>query len=367
MRCIFFTILIALLPTIGFSKSSSDIDKQIANVKQSLTDSQKKHDKLSGELKNSEKKISELSVTIGSFNKKITQQNTDLKTQENQLNDIQQKLDTQQTTLAKLISANYQLQRKGKLGLFFSGKTAEEINRNLNYYQTIDTALINAIEELQNSAQQRKELILDINKNTASLKKLLDEQTNQKKQISSQQSKRQSILQQLDKTISSNQEKLNQLTTDQKNLSNVVDKLAPSTTSTANFSDMKSKLNWPVSGKLLHSFGQNMQSNIIKWKGDLIAAPAETPVKSIYAGKVVYADWLSGYGLLIIVDHGHGYLSLYGRNHALYKKVGDGVQAGEQIASVGQSGGYTDNALYFEIRHNGQATNPKPWFKTSSP
>lgn len=366
MRLLFLIITTLFFSSSFAEKSSQDFDKEIANVKQSLSSSQKKQAELTEQLKSAEKTISSLSVTINNFNKKISAQNTSLKQQEAQLSGNQQTLDEQRSTFSKLISANYQLQRRGRIGLYFSGKSASEIKRYLSYYQAIDKALLTAIQKLQDSVDQRKDLILDINKDTASLRKLLDEQTAKKRQISSEQSKRQNILKQLDKTITSDKGKLNQLISDQKNLRKVVNELV-ATLSNTNFSDMRGKLNWPVNGKLIHSFGQSMSSRIVKWNGDLIAAPQETPVHSVYMGKVVYADWLSGYGLLLIIDHGHGYLSLYGRNHSLYKKVGDAVQTGEQIATVGQSGGYTDSGLYFEIRQNDNAVDPKLWFSTSTP
>jgi murein hydrolase activator len=366
MRLLFLIIFTLILSQSIAAKSSKDFDKEIANVKQSLSSSQKKQAQLTEQLKSAEKTISSLSVTINNFNKKITSQNTSLKEQEEQLSENQQILDGQRTTFSTLISANYQLQRRGRIGLYFSGKSASEIKRYLAYYQAIDKSLLTAIQKLQSSVDQRKDLILDINKDTASLRKLLDEQTAKKQQISAEQSKRQNILKQLDKTITGDKGKLGQLISDQKNLSKVVNQLA-TTSSNTNFSDMRGKLQWPVNGKLIHSFGQSMSSRIVKWNGDLISAPQETPVHAVYTGKVVYADWLSGYGLLLIVDHGHGYLSLYGRNHSLYKKVGDAVQTGEQIATVGQSGGYTDSGLYFEIRKNDNAVNPRPWFSTSRP
>lgn len=348
------------------AKSNQDLDSEIANVKQSLSSSEKKQAELTEQLKSAEKTISSLSVTINNFNKKINAQNASLKEQEEELSENQQILDEQRATFSTLINANYQLQRKGRIGLYFSGKSASEIKRYLDYYQAIDQSLLKAIQELQSSVDQRKALILDINKDTASLRKLLDEQTAKKQQISEEQNKRQNILKQLDKTINGDKGKLSQLISNRKNLSKVVNQLA-ATSSSTNFSDMHGKLQWPVNGKLVHSFGQSMSSRIVKWNGDLISAPQKTPVHAIYTGKVVYADWLSGYGLLLIIDHGHGYLSLYGRNHSLYKKVGDAVQTGEQIATVGQSGGYTDSGLYFEIRKNDNAVNPKPWFSSSNP
>jgi septal ring factor EnvC (AmiA/AmiB activator) len=125
------------------------------------------------------------------------------------------------------------------------------------------------------------------------------------------------------------------------------------------FSARRSRLPWPVSGQLKARFGTRRESGRTRWDGVVIAARPGSSVRSIHAGKVVYADVLGGYGLLVIVDHGEGYLSLYGYNDAVLKRVGQRVQAGEPIASVGDRG--TGSGAYFEIRHRGRPVNPSVW------
>ena len=127
-------------------------------------------------------------------------------------------------------------------------------------------------------------------------------------------------------------------------------------------SKLKRKLSWPVKGRINHSFGSSKQG-YLKWKGVFLSAPIGREVKTIHNGTVLFSDWLKGYGLVTVVDHGDGYMSLYGHNQALLKSVGDRVEAGEPIALVGQSGGQANSGLYFEIRHTGIAVNPKLWCK----
>lgn len=132
------------------------------------------------------------------------------------------------------------------------------------------------------------------------------------------------------------------------------------------FAKLRGKLAWPANGKLAASFGQ-VRAGGVKWDGVLVAAEQGSAVRAVYHGRVVYADWLSGLGLLVIVDHGDGYLSLYGHNERLYKEVGERVTAGDTIASVGDSGGRSSPALYFEIRKAGRPVDPRPWFKNPAP
>jgi len=118
---------------------------------------------------------------------------------------------------------------------------------------------------------------------------------------------------------------------------------------------------WPVNGQLLADFGQPRAGGQMRWDGVLIAAPAGTEVRTTRAGKVVYADWLPGLGLLLVLDHGGGYLSLYGHNQDLARKVGERVAAGDLLAHVGDSGGQARPALYYEVRRNGRPLNPRQW------
>ena len=132
------------------------------------------------------------------------------------------------------------------------------------------------------------------------------------------------------------------------------------------FAKLRGKLAWPVSGKLVAAYGQTRAGGM-KWDGMLLAGSQGTPVRAVYHGRVVYADWLSGLGLLTIIDHGDGYLSLYGHNDRLYKEVGERVTAGDTIATMGDSGGRPRPELYFEIRKGGRPVDPRPWFSSAAP
>ena len=127
------------------------------------------------------------------------------------------------------------------------------------------------------------------------------------------------------------------------------------------FAKLKGKLNWPVHGDLLTQFGGNKPNTQLKWRGVVIDAAAGIQVHAISDGRVVFADWFRNLGLLIIIDHGDQYMSLYGYNQSLLKKTGDWVLPGEAIAFAGDSGGQLRSGVYFEIRHSGTPVNPKKW------
>jgi septal ring factor EnvC (AmiA/AmiB activator) len=132
----------------------------------------------------------------------------------------------------------------------------------------------------------------------------------------------------------------------------------------APFEPLKGKLPWPVQqGKVLARFGQPRAGGSLRWQGMLIGTDRGARVRAPYAGRVAYADWLPGMGLMIVLDHGGGYLSLYGHNEELFRKVGEPVSAGDVIGSVGDSGGNDQSALYFEVRRGREPVNPEIWLQ----
>ena len=134
-----------------------------------------------------------------------------------------------------------------------------------------------------------------------------------------------------------------------------------SSTDGSAFAELKGKLSLPVRGELKGRFGSPRADGGLSWKGVFIASQPNQEVRAIAAGRVVFADWLRGFGNLLIIDHGGGYMSLYGNNESLFKQVGQATRGGETIAAVGNSGGNTDYGLYFEMRHQGKAFDPLSW------
>jgi len=124
---------------------------------------------------------------------------------------------------------------------------------------------------------------------------------------------------------------------------------------------LKGRLTWPIAGSLLHDFGQPRAAGGLKWHGVVLAAPRGREIRVVYHGRVIFADWLAGMGLLVIVDHGGGYMSLYGYNETTLKIAGDWVAPGDVIATVGDSGGQASSGLYFEIRKGTKPLNPRSW------
>lgn len=342
----------------------SKVNQQISSLKKTITTDQSKQDKLNAELKTSEKNIGTISKRLSDLQKQITSQNNQLKSLEKKLNGSQRQLIQQRQLFSEQLKANYIMTQQGQLGLYLSDQNPNDTQRFLQYYRSLDRAQIKTINSLQNTIEDYNKTAKDIKTNTARLQSLYKEQKTKQSQAKRELGNREKIIKSLNADIAKNNQQLGQLSKNQSNLTKVVTHLKPAHV-TGSFANQRNALRWPVSGKLLAYYG--MAATGGNWQGDLISAPLNTPVKAIFSGKIIYADWLRGYGLLIIIDHGNGYMSLYGRNNSLYAKVGDQVNTGDVIAKVGRSGGFETPALYFEVRHNGKSIPTSSWFTTTRP
>ncbi|MEJ2416360.1 MAG: peptidoglycan DD-metalloendopeptidase family protein, partial [Exilibacterium sp.] len=191
-------------------------------------------------------------------------------------------------------------------------------------------------------------------------------------QLADKQQQRQKTLARLNASINNKDQQLKQLAQDRAHLEHLLQEVIEVTAgwqpqdNSQPFAKLRGKLPWPTKGAIVHSFGSSRSAGKMKWNGVMINASQGAEVTAIHRGQVVFADYLRGHGLLMIVDHGDNYMSLYAHNQALYKTTGDRVKAGEVIANVGNSGGLARAGLYFEIRFRGQPTNPAKWCRNNS-
>lgn len=243
----------------------------------------------------------------------------------------------------------------------------EQAARNPVYFSYLQKAYANSLNDLleQTRAQQENQQLLE--SRLAKLGELVEKKREKSEALTIKRQSRQAYLQDLDKEISESKSQKERLLKDQERLEKLAEKVnminanARKTSSGMGFAKRKDGLAWPVEGKIIGRFGKSRIAGGVKWRGLLIAAQAGTSVKAVAAGKVVFADWMTGYGYVLIVDHGKNYMSLYGHNQQLFKKVGEKIKAKELIAEVGNSGRSGKPALYFEIRYKGKPVNPKKW------
>jgi len=350
-------------------KQLKDLKQQIYAVQKSLSAIDKHKSGLISKLRQVELNINKLSKEIFFLSKKITELEQQYKRLKQKQQQLQSQLHKHKKLLAGQVKASYNMGKQEYLKLLLNQQNPEVISRVITYYQYLNrargeqiekfTQLIAAINENQQQIQlKQQEIELQHHLRNEDKNKLEKTKVEQHLVIA-KLSKRQKTESQKLKQLQQNEKQLNQLLKKlQKALENT-----PLVSPKKPFAKSKGKMKWPTRGKLRRLFGHWRSVNKVKWQGVIINNKEGSPVYSVSHGRVAYSDWLRGYGLLSIIDHGNGYMSLYGNNQTLLREVGDWVEAGEIIAKTGRSGGRRKAGLYFEIRRKGRPINPTRWCK----
>jgi septal ring factor EnvC (AmiA/AmiB activator) len=306
----------------------------------------------------------------------------------------------QQDSLGKALRAAYQRGQGDALKLILNGADPNQSVRDLQYLAYLSRAQLALIDSLRADLMRLDNLRRAAAEKTQKLTQIQQARRDEQKRLLADKNDRQQVLDKLSDQIRQQRREIATLKRDEQRLTELVERLArlvarpaknnarpgkpqPGTATEASgkrplavntrtpepfrtnkpFSRLKGLLNLPVQGELMNRFGAPREDGGVSWKGLFIRAANGAAVKAIAAGQVVFSDWLRGFGNLIIVDHGEGYMSLYSNNESLYKQVGEAVQPGDAIAAVGNSGGQTEAGLYFEMRHQSRPFNPLSWVK----
>jgi septal ring factor EnvC (AmiA/AmiB activator) len=277
-------------------------------------------------------------------------------------------LKRQSTELAREARAAYAMGRQQQVKLLLNQEEPAAVGRMLVYFSYFSRARQARIATMRDTLQELETLEADIESKNRSLLSLQEEQRSQAARLQAKQRQREQVVTRLQRRLHSQGGELRRLQEDEKQLQALLASLQalladiPADAGQQKpFKALKGQLHWPARGRLARRFGSLRGHSGLKWQGVLIEAPEGGQVRAVSQGRVVFADWMRGFGLLLIIDHGDGYMTLYGRNQALYKEVGEWVDSGEVVATLGASGGQTDAGLYFEIRHNGHPVNPLGW------
>lgn len=350
--------------------SLSDIKKEIQTVQKDLQAQQTSHARLQKKLKISEENLSQFKAEHGKTKQELKKQASQLNGLHQEKINYEKKLAVQQRALSDQIRAAYMSGNGGFLKILLSQENIVDIQKNLIYYRYIlkqRSELIAALRQTMGELEKNAYEIKDKNKTLLQFQR---QQQIEIADIQEMQSQRTQVLKETETTIASGADRLLALKQDRAALEAVLDALkkkaaaanarSMSTRSTENISAQdKGKVRWPTAkGKITTKYGSTIEGSQLKLNGVLIEAPQGENVRVISSGSVVFAQWMAGYGLLVIVDHGNSYMTLYGRNDVVYRKVGDKVSAGDVLATVGKSGGYTTPALYFAVRKDGKPVDP---------
>lgn len=344
--------------------------KDLSQVQVALEQSQAEYQQQQKEIAKQQQKLKAHELAIAKNAKALNMAEQSVKKTQQQQAEQQQravKLEKQQAQFQRVLAAQlksaYMAGSDDYSKMLLNQEDTAKFERTLSYYNYLNKARIKQLDEL-------KALQIEIAKNQAELEKtkeklvaLFDEQKRRQAALLDAKNERQASLKNLKQQLNKTKNSISYLEENEQTLIATIKELEEEKTTKIELLGLnksKGRLSWPSKGKLTHKFGQRKHGGI-NWKGVLISAAEGTSVNSIHNGQVVFADWLKGYGWVIVVDHGEGFMSLYGHAQTLLKDVGDMVREGESVALVGQSGGQADSGLYFEIRHKGRAVNPIKW------
>jgi septal ring factor EnvC (AmiA/AmiB activator) len=343
----------------------TDIQKAISKQESNIFDTNKKRSNLEQQLKSADLSISKVAKAINIIEQDLSDTKSKIKTLAVEKKQLTTAKNKQENLLAQQLRSAYTTGQHDYLKLLLNQDQSEKIQRTISYYQYLNQARTKEIDKFQITIAQLLQVSTEHQAQIEHLQQLKKEQLQQDSELRKNKAQRSETLKKLSRQLLSSKQKLNKLKAEENNLNQALNKLAAmiqAEISLTGLSKLKRKLSWPVKGRMLHRFGTRKQG-YLKWKGVLISAPISRQVQTIHNGTVLFSDWLKGYGLLTVIDHGNGYMSLYAHNQTLLKSVGDRVETGEPIALIGQSGGLEQSGLYFEIRHQGKALNPKLWCK----
>ena len=347
------------------------LDKVQASREQDL----KRRDVVQLDLRRSERVIADLG-------KQVSDLEVQLRVAQGRLVDLQQQqaahqatLDAQKAALAQQIQAAFMEGRYSQLKLLLDAQDPAIVGRLLAYYDYLNRARIARIDAVRKQLDAIKVLNGQIQEQLASLKELRDDRARKLTELEQERGERKQVLTRLNSSIRTRDTEIAHLKSDRDAMQALVNDLQqalvdvpPELMQGKHFASLRGHLLWPVNGTVLNRFGQpRAGGGRIKWDGDLIAAPAGTPVRAVSYGRVVYADWMPHFGLVLILDHGDGYLSVYAHNQNITHQVGEWVRAGDTVATLGESGGQEQPALYFELRHGTDTLDPRKWCKGKLP
>jgi septal ring factor EnvC (AmiA/AmiB activator) len=377
LRKTVFVVLLLLAAPVVMGADEIDSAKErleqlrqrISKLKTTLDSAEQTRHALLQELKSTERLIGRATLDLRQVAKALQVQRQRLDKLRSERAGQQQALAVHREALRKQVRSAYAMGRQERVKILLNQQDPAMVSRIMVYYDYLNRARIERAEEIARILDMLQRTEAQIALEEERLLALQGKKQSDIQRLELARAGRQEVMSALSADIQRKGEELSGLQQDEKGLQELLEKLRrelaqrpvePVTRKP--FTAFKGRMRWPSSGRLTARFGTDKGSGL-RWDGVIISAEEGAEVRAVYHGRVVFADWLRGFGLLMIIDHGKGYMSLYGHNQALFKEVGDWVESDEPVALVGSSGGRLRAGLYFEVRHMGRPVNPKAWCK----
>lgn len=345
----------------------TQVNAAISQIEDWLNSAANNRSSLETELRDTTQQIAETSAAIEDNQTSITALEAELEQLAQRSTELEAARAAQQDLVKRAVRASYRSGRESYLKLLLNQEDPSLSARMLRYYSDFNAARLSQIQAFRATLEELEVTTATIAQASQTLLSRQSELDAQIAALDEGRAARQVLLEQLDSDIAARGDELEQLTEDRARVEELIrqinDAIAsiPPPEQLTPFSEARGRLPWPVTGRTLNSFGESYSDGNLHRQGIVLAADAGSPVRAVHPGRVVFSDWLRGSGLLVVVDHGDGYLSLYAHNQRLVKNSGDWVSRGEALATAGANGGLNQPGIYFEIRRHGEALDPALW------
>jgi septal ring factor EnvC (AmiA/AmiB activator) len=377
-RALLLLALLVVLPNPAGAADARDGDEaRLKQLRGRIETLQEKLNETRGRRDDVREEVRGLERRIGTQMNNLRKTDAQLRGNEKKLADLRIRaarergsLGTQRQQLARQIYTAYLMGRQEYPKMLLNQENPARVSRVVTYYQYLNQARTERIAHIRTTLARTETLEQQIRAQHRELETLRASQREQKTALETSRARRGELLASLNREVRGQSQQMERLRADEKRLEQLIEELKtvmpepplPPRAGTP-FARLRGRLPLPTRGPIIARYGGSKNLGNLKWRGLLIGGREGQNVISVFRGRVVFADWLRGFGLLLILDHGDGYMTLYGHNQSLHKGVGEWVEAGENVASLGNTGDMAQPAVYFEIRHNGQPRDPLIWCK----
>lgn len=391
-------LVLALVPAVAGAATTTanqaqdelkELRGRISAMQKKLAAAEESKSEASDALRESEQAISEANRELRDLNRQARDSGAKLGSLRKTSQDTKTRMQSQQEMLGRMLRRQYLQGEPDALRLVLARENPNDMARQLHYLAYIARARTQLVDGLRRNLAELDRLTREIAEEAEAIARIAKEQATQKKRLENEKRARAQVLTKVSRDIRAQQQQIRVMQNNENRLTRLIDQLTrlvqqqpqrtqkpvqggkprtrndtvPADTGGGAFAAMRGTLALPVRGELGGRFGSPRSDGGITWKGVYIAARSGDDVKAVAGGRVVYADWLRGFGNLLIIDHGDSYMTLYANAEALLKQVGDSIRGGDTIATVGNSGGNAESGLYFEMRHAGKPFDPLTWVK----
>ena len=377
--CLLLAAALVLAGLSGISSAQSDeetarvqlqqLQSDIKRINREISSASARKNTLQQQLRQAEVQLGRLKRGMADNRRATAASTQELSTLQKQYAELERARNQQQARISIELKTAWQMGQQGQVKVLLSQESPHTVARTMGYYRYFFAARNELLGQYRETLRQLEELKQRIAATLAQLQAQQHTLEEQRVNLGKAQANRELAVANLSAGISSKGAQLKQKEQDRKELESLLQAIEEAVVKLQvpnnyqAFKGARGKMPWPIPGKHSNRFGRSRNEGKMRWQGINIPAKEGATVRAIHHGRVVYSDWLRGSGLLLIIDHGDGYMSLYAHNQSLLREVGEWVNAGTPISTVGSSGGQDRAGLYFEIRHQGKPTNPAKWCK----